>query len=62
MNGQNTQNISSYAGNQQAVEGVLQPNTDAEAFKQMAVNDLKTIKNLVQTGVRTQEHGQNLMN
>ena len=62
MNGQNTQNISSYAGNQQAVEGVLQPNTDAEAFKQMAVNDLKTIKNLVQTGVMTQEQGQNLMN
>lgn len=62
MNGQNLQNISSYAGNQQAVKGALQPNTDAEALKQMAVNDLKTIKNLVQTGVMTQEQGQNLMN
>ena len=62
MNGQNLQNISSYAGNQQAVQGALQPNTDADAVKQMAVNDLKTIKNLVQTGVMTQEQGQNLMN
>ena len=63
MNGQNIQNISSYAGNQQAVQGVQQPlNNNAETFKQMAVNDLKTIKNLVQTGVMTQEQGQNLMN
>ena len=62
MNGQNLQNISSYAGNQQAVQGALQPNTDADTVKQMAVNDLKTIKNLVQTGVMTQEQGQNLMN
>ena len=63
MNGQNIQNISSYAGNQQAAQGVQQPlNNNAETFKQMAVNDLKTIKNLVQTGVMTQEQGQNLMN
>ena len=63
MNGQNIQNISSDAGYQQAAQGVQQPlNNNAEAIKQMAVNDLKTIKNLVQTGVMTQEQGQNLMN
>ena len=58
MNEQNIQNLSSYAGNQQAVSGVQQPvNSDAESVKQMAVNDLKTIKNLVQSGVMTQEQG-----
>ncbi len=63
MNGQNIQNISSDAGYQQAAQGVQQPlNNNAEAIKQMVVNDLKTIKNLVQTGVMTQEQGQNLMN
>lgn len=63
MNVQNIQNISSNAGNQQAASGIQQPlNNDAEAIKQMAVNDLKTIKNLVQTGVMTSEQGQNLMN
>ena len=63
MNEQNIQNLSSYAGNQQAVSGVQQPvNNDAESVKQMAVNDLKTIRNLVQSGVMTQKQGQNLMN
>lgn len=63
MNGQNIQNISSDAGYQQVAQGVQQPlNNSAEAIKQMAVNDLKTIKNLVQTGVMTQEQGQSLMN
>lgn len=63
MNVQNIQNISSNAGNQQAASGIQQPlNNDAEAIKQMAINDLKTIKNLVQTGVMTSEQGQNLMN
>ena len=63
MNEQNIQNISSYAGNQQAAAGVQQPlNNYAEVIKQKAVNDLKTIKSLVQTGVMTQEQGQNLMN
>lgn len=63
MNEQNIQNISSLAGNQQAASGMQQPlNNDAEAIKQMAVNDLKTIETLVQTGVMTQEQGQNLMN
>lgn len=63
MNGQNIQNISSNAGYQQAAQGVQQPvNTNPEEIKQMAVNDLNTIKNLVQAGVMTQEQGQNLMN
>ena len=63
MNEQNIQNLSSYAGNQQAIPGAQQSvNNDAESVKQMAVNDLKTIKNLVQSGVMTQEQGQNLMN
>lgn len=63
MNKQNIQNISSYAGNQQGASGMMQSeNSDLEVIKQMAVNDLKTIKNLVQTGVMTQEQGQNLMN
>ena len=36
MNEQNIQNLSSYAGNQQAVSGVQQPvNSDAESVKQM---------------------------
>ncbi len=59
-NGQNINNISSYAGNQQAA--LQQPFTNPEIYKQMAVNDLKKIENLVQTGVMTQEQGQNLMN
>ena len=63
MNEQNIQNLSSYAGNQQAISGVQGlVNNDAESVKQMAVNDLMTIKNLVQSGVMTQEQGQNLMN
>ena len=63
MNEQNIQNVSSLAGNQQAASGMQQPLiNDAEAIKQMAVNDLKTIETLVQTGVMTQEQGQNLMN
>lgn len=63
MNEQNIQNLSSYAGYQQAAAGVQQPlSNGAEALKQQVVNDLKTIKNLVQTGVMTGEQGQNLMN
>lgn len=46
-------NISSVAGQQ---------TTDADSVKQMAVNDINTIQNLVQSGVMTQEQGQNLMN
>ena len=47
MNEQNIQNLSSYAGNQQAIPGAQQSvNNDAESVKQMAVNDLKTIKAL----------------
>lgn len=61
MNEQNMQNISSNAGQQQSAFG-SQPLSDAERYKQMAANDLKTIQNLVQTGVMTQEQGQNLMN
>lgn len=57
MNTQQLNNVSSFAGNQNpAVGGQL------EAAKQMAVNDIKTIQNLVQNGVMTQELGQNLMN
>ena len=62
MNGQNTQNISSYAGNQNPVFNNQPGNNNAEAFKQKAVSDIKLIENLVQTGVMTQEQGQNLMN
>lgn len=63
MNGQNIQNIPSQADYQQTAQGVQQPtNTNPESIKQMAVNDLKTIKSLVQAGVMTQEQGQNLMN
>ena len=55
MNEQNIQNVSSLAGNQQAASGMQQPLiNDAEAIKQMAVNDLKTIETLVHdSGTRT---------
>ena len=36
--------------------------TNLDNAKQMAVNDIKIIQNLVQNGVMTQELGQNLMN
>ena len=36
--------------------------TNLDSAKQMAVNDIKIIQNLVQNGVMTQELGQNLMN
>ena len=62
MNIQNMQNVSSYAGNQNPVFNNQPGNNNAEAFKQKAVSDIKLIENLVQTGVMTQEQGQNLMN
>lgn len=56
------ENISSLADNQ----GLLpdrQPNiSEGEKYKQMAVKDINTIQNLMQSGVMTQEQGQNLMN
>lgn len=62
MNKQNIQNVSSYAGNPNAAFNNQPVNNDAESVKQKAVNDIKLIENLVQTGVMTQEQGQNLMN
>ncbi len=60
MNEENIENISSDAEHQNSTLE-KQPN-DAEKYKQMAVNDINTINNLVQAGVMTQEQGQNLMN
>ena len=60
MNEENIENISSDAERQNSTLE-KQPN-DAEKYKQMAVNDINTINNLVQSGVMTQEQGQNLMN
>lgn len=51
-------NVSSQAVNQNSV--LMQQPLDS--IKQAVVNDIKTIENLVQTGVMTQEQGQNLMN
>ena len=62
MNPINNENVLSSAGNQTAAE-VTQPlSKDAQSVKQMALNDIQLIENLVQTGVMTQEQGQNLMN
>ena len=60
MNEENIEKVSSNA-EQQNSTFEKQPN-DAEKYKQMAVNDINTINNLVQSGVMTQEQGQNLMN
>ena len=60
MDKENIENISSNA-EQQTSTFEKQP-SDAEKYKQMAVNDINTINNLVQSGVMTQEQGQNLMN
>ena len=60
MENQNTKQISPNADSQ-----IQQTNVqfnDAENVKQMAVNDINMISNLVETGVMTQEQGQNLMN
>lgn len=60
MENQNTKQISPNADSQ-----IQQTNVqfnDAESVKQMAVNDINMISNLVETGVMTQEQGQNLMN
>ena len=60
MENQNIEQISPKADNQ-----IQQTNvqfSDAEKVKQMAVSDINTITNLVETGVMTQEQGQNLMN
>ena len=62
MNPINNENVLSSAGNQTAAE-VTQPlSKDAQSVKQMALNGIQLIENLVQTGVMTQEQGQNLMN
>ena len=60
MENQNTKQISPNADSQ-----IQQTNVqfnDAENVKQMTVNDINMISNLVETGVMTQEQGQNLMN
>ena len=60
MENQNTKQFSPNADSQ-----IQQTNVqfnDAENVKQMAVNDINMISNLVETGVMTQEQGQNLMN
>lgn len=60
MENQNTKQVSPNADSQ-----IQQTNVqfnDAENVKQMAVNDINMISNLVETGVMTQEQGQNLMN
>ncbi len=60
MENQNTKQFSPNADSQ-----IPQTNiqiSDAENVKQMAVNDINMISNLVETGVMTQEQGQNLMN
>ncbi len=60
MENQNTKQFSPNADSQ-----IQQTNVqfnDAESVKQMAVNDINMISNLVETGVMTQEQGQNLMN
>ena len=60
MENQNTKQFSPNADSQ-----IPQTNVqfnDAENVKQMAVNDINMISNLVETGVMTQEQGQNLMN
>ncbi len=58
MNTQQPNNVSSQAVNQNAALAA-QP---FDFLKQGVVNDIKTIENLVQTGVLTQAQGQNLMN
>ena len=60
MNEVNIENISSDAEHQNST--LEKQPIDAEKYKQMAVNDINTINNLVQSGVMTQEQGQNLMN
>ena len=60
MENQNIEQISPKADNQ-----IQQTNiqfNNAEKDKQMAVSDINMITNLVETGVMTQEQGQNLMN
>ncbi len=60
MENQNIEQISPKADNQ-----IQQTNiqfNNAEKVKQMAVSDINMITNLVETGVMTQEQGQNLMN
>ena len=61
MNEQNIENVSSLADNQNPAPENNQTNI-AEKYKQMAINDINTIKQLVGNGVMTQEQGQNLMN
>ena len=61
MNEQNIENVSSLADNQNPASENNQTNI-AEKYKQMAINDINTIKQLVGNGVMTQEQGQNLMN
>lgn len=53
----NIENISSQADNQNQVVA-----KDAQEVKDKVVRDVKTIENLVQTGVMTQEQGLNLVN
>lgn len=60
MENQNIEQVSPKADNQ--IQGTGVQNNDAEKVKQMAVNDINMISNLVENGVMTQEQGQNLMN
>ncbi len=60
MENQNTKQISPNADSQ--IQQTNDQFNDAENVKQMAVNDINMISNLVETGVMTQEQGQNLMN
>lgn len=60
MENQNTKQVSPNADSQ--IQHTNVQFNDAENVKQMAVNDINMISNLVETGVMTQEQGQNLMN
>lgn len=60
MNELNNEKISSIADIQNST--IEQQPNNADKYKQMAVNDINTIQNLVKSGVMTQAQGQNLMN
>ena len=55
MNEQNIENVSSLADNQNPASENNQPNI-AERYKQMAINDINTIKQLVGNGVPCRWH------
>ena len=62
MNSINNEKFLSSAGNQTSAAANQPLSKDVQSVKQMALNDIQLIENLVQTGVMTQEQGQNLMN